>query len=144
MLIVIVNECLRPGISKTCPVSKIRRIFLDIWHVEVEQSSFSRIHFCVFSVQFLQTKKLVGHWSTRGPRPRSTNGRPIFTAEKLTKDAERIFHEIVELQNIIGTEAIPALLLAVGDNLILLNHNHYLATPSSIVEGIKLELNKNH
>ncbi len=68
----------------------------------------------------------------------------IFTAEKLTKDAERIFHEIVELQNIIGTEAIPALLLAVDDNLILLNHNHYLATPSSIVEGIKLELNKNH
>lgn len=63
-----------------------------------------------------------------------------LTKEKLTKDAENNIHEIFEMQDIIGTKAIPALLLAVNDNLTLLNHHLYLLEPSKIVEAIKLEL----
>jgi len=61
--------------------------------------------------------------------------------ERLTKDAEFVEHEIAELQELIGTEAIPALLLATGDNLILLNHNLYIENTVDIVDAIKQELN---
>ena len=50
--------------------------------------------------------------------------------------------EIFSLQEIINTEAIPALLLAVNDQLILLNHSFYLTQPETIVEAVQLELNK--
>jgi len=66
--------------------------------------------------------------------------KKVFTQEKLTKDADIIMHDITELQDFINTQAIPALLLAVDDNLILLNHNLYLKNPDAIVDGIKLEL----
>jgi hypothetical protein len=39
-----------------------------------------------------------------------------------------------------GTKAIPALLLAIDERLILLNHNFYLKHPKAIVEAIDLEL----
>jgi protein-disulfide isomerase-like protein with CxxC motif len=61
--------------------------------------------------------------------------------DKLTKDAQFDLGEIEEIQNLIGTNAIPALLLTIGDDLILLNHNLYLSAPSAIVEAINLELN---
>ena len=60
--------------------------------------------------------------------------------EKLTKDAEFALHDISELQEVIGTKAIPALLLAHDDNLILLNHNFYLENPEKIVDAVKNEL----
>jgi protein-disulfide isomerase-like protein with CxxC motif len=63
-----------------------------------------------------------------------------LTTEKLTKDAEHNIHEIFEMQDIIGTKAIPALLLAVNDNLILLNHSLYLLEPKAIVDAISAEL----
>ncbi len=62
--------------------------------------------------------------------------------DKLSKDALMQLEEIFSLQEIINTEAIPALLLAVDDQLILLNHNFYLAQPKAIVEAVQLELNK--
>lgn len=62
--------------------------------------------------------------------------------EKFTKDTEYALHEISELQEIIGTTAIPALLLAKGEQLILLNHNLYLTEPMKIVDAVKIELNK--
>lgn len=65
-----------------------------------------------------------------------------FKSDKLTKDAEALVHEIFALQEIIATEAIPALLLAIDDELILLNHNFYLQEPKAIIEAINLELNK--
>jgi protein-disulfide isomerase-like protein with CxxC motif len=65
-----------------------------------------------------------------------------LTIEKLTKDAEFTLLEIFEMQEIINTKAIPALLLAIDDNLILLNHNLYLDNPHAIVEAVKLELTK--
>lgn len=49
-------------------------------------------------------------------------------------------HYIFDMQDVIGTKAIPALLLAVNDNLTLLNHNMYLLEPKAIVEAIKSEL----
>lgn len=66
----------------------------------------------------------------------------VFKSDKLSKDALVQLEEIYELQEIINTEAIPALLLAVEDQLILLNHNFYLAQPNAIVEAVQLELNK--
>ena len=48
-----------------------------------------------------------------------------FKSEKFTKDSEAAFAEISEIQSVIGTDAIPALLLAYDDNLVLLNHNLY-------------------
>ncbi|WP_206485349.1 hypothetical protein [Thalassotalea sp. G2M2-11] len=63
-------------------------------------------------------------------------------SEKFTKDSEITLHDIAEIQEIIGTRAIPALLLAHGENLTLLNHNLYLASPEKIVEAVDLELQK--
>ncbi|MCO4799282.1 MAG: hypothetical protein KC484_08715 [Colwelliaceae bacterium] len=60
--------------------------------------------------------------------------------EKLTKDAEFAFHDITELQEVIGTNAIPALLIAHNEKLILLNHNLYLENPDKIVEAVEAEL----
>ncbi len=65
-----------------------------------------------------------------------------LTVEKLTKDAEFDVHEVFEMQEIIKTKAIPALLLAINENLILLNHNLYLDKPNAIVEAVALELAK--
>lgn len=67
----------------------------------------------------------------------------VFNKTKLTTDAAAQVHEIYALQEIIGTQAIPALLLAIDDELILLNHNFYLQEPNTIIDAIKLELN-NH
>jgi len=66
----------------------------------------------------------------------------VFNNSKLTTDAEAQLHEIYALQEIIETQAIPALLLAINDELILLNHNFYLQDPNAIVEAIQLELDK--
>ena len=59
---------------------------------------------------------------------------------KLIKDAQFILQDIEEIQEIINTRAIPALLLAHNDNLVLLNHNLYLSTPNAIVEAITQEI----
>jgi protein-disulfide isomerase-like protein with CxxC motif len=66
----------------------------------------------------------------------------VFNSSKLSADAEAQIHEIYALQDIIETQAIPALLLAINDELILLNHNLYIGNPEAIVEAINLELTK--
>lgn len=66
----------------------------------------------------------------------------VFKSEKLTNDTLLQLEEIFSLQEIIQTEAIPALLLAVNDELILLKHNYYLTEPKAIVEAVQLELDK--
>ena len=63
-------------------------------------------------------------------------------ANKLTKDAEFAIHDILDVQELIGTQAIPAMLLACNENLVLLNHNLYLENPAAIVEAVETELNK--
>jgi protein-disulfide isomerase-like protein with CxxC motif len=66
----------------------------------------------------------------------------VFTLEKFTKDAEISLSNLEELQEIMGTKAIPAILMAIDEELILLNHNLYLKHPKAIVEAVELELNK--
>ena len=68
----------------------------------------------------------------------------VFNKTKLTNDAAAQVHEIYALQEIIETQAIPALLLAIDDELILLSHNLYLQNPDEFIEAIKLELNKHN
>ncbi|GHG00940.1 protein-disulfide isomerase [Thalassotalea marina] len=60
--------------------------------------------------------------------------------DAMAKEAEFALGDIDEIQQIIGTQAIPALLLAVDDELVLLNHNLYIGAPEKIVEAIALEL----
>jgi len=64
--------------------------------------------------------------------------------DKLSKDAQELVQEIFALQEIIATQAIPALLLAINDELILLNHNFYLTQPEAIVEAVQIELDKHN
>lgn len=64
----------------------------------------------------------------------------VFSPNKLTRNAESILHDIHELQDVIETIAIPALLLAIDEKLILLNHNFYLSTPEAIIDAVKIEL----
>lgn len=66
--------------------------------------------------------------------------KKALTNEKLSKEAETTLHHIFDMQDVIGTKAIPALLLAVNDNLILLNHNLYLLEPKAIIDTIQAEL----
>jgi putative protein-disulfide isomerase len=68
----------------------------------------------------------------------------VFKSDKLSKDAQGLVQEVFDLQEIIATEAIPALLLAIDDELILLNHNYYLTQPEAIVEAVTIELNKHN
>ncbi|MBL4899491.1 MAG: DsbA family protein [Colwellia sp.] len=63
---------------------------------------------------------------------------------KLNNDVLIQLEEIFALQEIIATEAIPALLLAIDDELILLNHNFYLIEPKAIIDAVQLEFNKHH
>lgn len=65
----------------------------------------------------------------------------VFTLEKFTKDAEISLNNLEELQEIMGTKAIPAILMAIDERLILLNHNLYLKHPKAIIEAVELELN---
>lgn len=61
-------------------------------------------------------------------------------SERYTKDAEFTITDIIDIQELIGTQAIPAMLLAYQDNLVLLNHNLYLENPNAIVEAVNNEL----
>jgi len=62
--------------------------------------------------------------------------------DKLNNDTLVQLEEIYSLQEIINTEAIPALLLAINDELILLNHNFYLTEPKAIIDAVQIELNR--
>lgn len=72
----------------------------------------------------------------------SPPAKALKTAQP-SKDAAYDLAEIESISEFTQTTAIPALLLAVGDNLILLSHNYYLNQPEAIVNAIKLEL-KSH
>ena len=65
----------------------------------------------------------------------------VLRADKLSNDAQAQIEEIFALQEIIQTEAIPALLLAINNDLILLNHHLYLKEPQAIVAAVELALN---
>jgi protein-disulfide isomerase-like protein with CxxC motif len=62
--------------------------------------------------------------------------------KKLTTDAAAQVHEVYALQDIIETQAIPALLLAINDNLILLDHSLYLQNTEKFIDAINAELIK--
>jgi len=66
----------------------------------------------------------------------------VYKEDKLSNDVLAQIEEVFALQEIIQTEAIPALLLAIDNELILLNHHLYLKEPQAIVEAVELELNK--
>ncbi|MGB0899110.1 MAG: protein-disulfide isomerase [Psychrobium sp.] len=62
--------------------------------------------------------------------------------DKLSNDAQQIIEDIGEIQELIRMRSFPIMLLAMGDNAVLLDHSHYLKHPAKIVEAVKLELNK--
>ena len=63
----------------------------------------------------------------------------VFRSE-LSDDAEYILADIAELQEFIGTNAFPALLLTQADRALLLDHSLYLKKPQAIVQAVKKEL----
>lgn len=63
----------------------------------------------------------------------------VFRSE-LSDEAEYILADIAELQEFIGTNAFPALLLTQGDRAVLLDHSLYLKKPATIVNAVKKEL----
>ena len=66
----------------------------------------------------------------------------IFKEGKIAKEAEFTLQEIYDFQELIGTKAIPALLIAHNENLTLLQHNLYLQNPSAIIEAVAFEIAK--
>jgi len=66
----------------------------------------------------------------------------VFNQKKLTTDAAAQVHEVYALQEIIETQAIPALLLAINDDLILLDHSVYLQNTANFIDAINSELIK--
>lgn len=66
----------------------------------------------------------------------------VFNQKKLTTDAATQVHEVYALQEIIETQAIPALLLAINDDLILLDHSVYLQNTANFIDAINSELIK--
>ena len=65
--------------------------------------------------------------------------KKVFKSE-LSKEAQYVLGDIAEIQEIIDTTAFPAVLLAVNERLVLLNHNLYLTKPDAIVEAVALEM----
>ncbi len=63
----------------------------------------------------------------------------VFRSE-LSDDAEYILADIAELQEFIGTNAFPALLLTQDDRALLLDHSLYLKKPQTIVKAVRKEL----
>jgi protein-disulfide isomerase-like protein with CxxC motif len=59
---------------------------------------------------------------------------------QLSREAEYILADISELQEFMGTNAFPALLLTQADRAILLDHSLYLKKPQTIVKALKEEL----
>jgi len=66
----------------------------------------------------------------------------VFKEDKLNNEVLIQIEEIFALQEIIQTEAIPALLLAIDNELILLNHALYLTEPQEIIAAVTIELDK--
>lgn len=60
--------------------------------------------------------------------------------EELNDEAEYILADISELQEFMGTNAFPALLLTEGDKAVLLDHSQYLKKPQAIVKAVEKEL----
>ncbi|WP_354625638.1 protein-disulfide isomerase [Psychromonas sp. MME2] len=60
--------------------------------------------------------------------------------EELSKEAEYTLSDINELQEFMGTNSFPALLLTIADKAVLLNHALYLKKPVGIVKAVKKEL----
>lgn len=98
----------------------------------------------LFDAHFKQSNELLSDDDTADIVSKFKLSPPskVFTLAKLTKDAEMAIYGINELQEVMGTQAIPAILLGVDENLILLNHSLYLKQPKAIVEAVQLELAK--
>ncbi|MBU2869902.1 hypothetical protein [Colwellia sp. E2M01] len=64
----------------------------------------------------------------------------VLSKTKLTGDAQAQVQEVYALQEIIETQAIPALLLAIDDELVLLNHSLYLQNADAFIEAIQFEI----
>ena len=60
--------------------------------------------------------------------------------EELTRESEFVLSDIVELQQFMGTNAFPALLLTHEDKAVLLDHSIALNNPQAFVRLVKKEL----
>ncbi|MBR9728044.1 protein-disulfide isomerase [Shewanella intestini] len=60
--------------------------------------------------------------------------------DELSLDAERVLDDIGEIQQLMGTNKFPALIMTVGDDAIFIDHSQYLSRPQDVVEAMKAEI----
>ncbi|QLE84094.1 protein-disulfide isomerase [Shewanella sp. Scap07] len=60
--------------------------------------------------------------------------------DELSVDAEITLGDIAEIQQMIGTQHFPALIMTQDDNAIFIDHSKYLNDPQAVVEAVKQEL----
>ena len=60
--------------------------------------------------------------------------------DELTQESEFVLSDIAELQEFMGTNAFPALLLTHDDKAVLLDHSIALNNPQAFVRSVKKQL----
>lgn len=60
--------------------------------------------------------------------------------EELSLDAEQALEDIVEIQQLLGTNRFPAMVMVVDDNAIFIDHSKHLNQPDTVVDAVKQEI----
>nr|PMH84617.1 protein-disulfide isomerase [Shewanella sp. 10N.286.48.B5] len=60
--------------------------------------------------------------------------------DELSMDAEYVLESIAEIQQVIGTNSFPALVMTVGDNAIFIDHSKYISSPHTVVAAVEQEI----
>lgn len=65
--------------------------------------------------------------------------KKVFRGE-LSVDAEHALDAIAEIQQVIGTNSFPVLVMTVNDNAIFIDHSKYLRDPQAVVAAVEKEI----
>ncbi len=60
--------------------------------------------------------------------------------DELSIEAEYALEGIAEIQQVIGTEGFPVLVMTQNDNAIFIDHSKYLSSPHAVVQAVEQEL----
>ncbi|NKF50828.1 protein-disulfide isomerase [Shewanella sp. WXL01] len=63
----------------------------------------------------------------------------VFKNE-LSLDAEQTLEDIAEIQQVLGTQSFPALVMVFNDNAIFIDHSKYLASPQAVLKDVEQEI----
>ena len=60
--------------------------------------------------------------------------------DELSSEAEYVLSDIAEIQEMIGTNSFPALVITIGDHAIFVDHSKYLSNPQGVVAAVEKEI----